>query len=240
MTAPAVALLPSLGRPASDFDDLVTRLDVQGHNCIAVDPQLHAAENLSALAAQTLAMIDATAGADRPLHLVGHAFGNRLARCIAADHPHRLASLTLLAAGGLVEPDDGVWTALRRVFDPTIGEDEQTQLVGWLFFAGSNSEAVPPSWRIDWDGAVAQMQRRALAATDRSHWWNAVAPRVLVVQGLQDRIATPENGRRYVKDLDVPATLAEIDGAGHALLPERPDQIADALLRFLSEDVRPA
>src|SRR5712692_7638578 len=54
--------------------------------------------------------------------------------------------------------------------------------------------------------------------------------RVLVIQGLQDRLAPPENGRRYVAEVAQHATLCEIDGAGHALLPERPDEIANALI----------
>ena len=30
-----------------------------------------------------------------------------------------------------------------------------------------------------------------------------------------------------------PTSLIEIDGAGHALLPERPDEVAEAVVRFL-------
>src|ERR1700747_2451358 len=35
-----------------------------------------------------------------PAHLVGHAFGNRIARCLAADQPSLVQSVTLIAAGG--------------------------------------------------------------------------------------------------------------------------------------------
>src|SRR5947199_8291189 len=37
-----------------------------------------------------------------PAHLVGHAFGNRIARCLAVDQPSLVRSVTLLAAGGLL------------------------------------------------------------------------------------------------------------------------------------------
>src|SRR4051794_41857316 len=37
-----------------------------------------------------------------PAHLVGHAFGNRIARCLAVDQPPLVRSVTLLAAGGVL------------------------------------------------------------------------------------------------------------------------------------------
>ena len=33
------------------------------------------------------------------VHLIGHAFGARVARALATDHPRRVGSLTLIAAG---------------------------------------------------------------------------------------------------------------------------------------------
>src|SRR4051794_41945040 len=42
-----------------------------------------------------------------PAHLVGHAFGNRIARCLAVDQPSLVRSVTLLAAGGLIAPPPG-------------------------------------------------------------------------------------------------------------------------------------
>ena len=59
-----------------------------------------------------------------------------------------------------------------------------------------------------------------------------MAPRVLVVQGLQDVCAPPENGRRYVAAHPAEATLVEVD-AGHALLPEQPRAVVEAVIGFL-------
>src|ERR1700757_1677957 len=39
-----------------------------------------------------------------PVRLVGHAFGNRIARCLAVDQPSLVRSVTLLAAGGVHPP----------------------------------------------------------------------------------------------------------------------------------------
>src|SRR5262249_14518901 len=45
-----------------------------------------------------------------PARLVGHAFGNRIARCLAVDQPPLVRSVTLLAAGGLIGPPTPVGT----------------------------------------------------------------------------------------------------------------------------------
>ncbi len=81
---------------------------------------------------------------------------------------------------------------------------------------------------------VMTYQRAAVQRTNRNEWWPAQVARVLVVQGLQDAIAPVENGRRYKAESAPHAQLVEIDGAGHAMLPEQPDRIADAVLSFLS------
>lgn len=248
---PPVVLVPSLGRAGSDFADLVDRLAAAGHRAIAVDPPglvrgdwasrpaqppLPAEPDLHDLAAAVAAVIEAN-GPD-PAHVVGHALGNRIARCLAADRPDLVASLTLLAAGGLVEPEPGVWEALAGCFALDAPVEQRRADVANAFFA---DPAGVGAWLDGWYPAAAAMQRAAVARTDRDDWWHAVAPRVLVVQGLQDRVAVPANGRRYVEELvaaGVDARLVEVDGAGHALLPEQPEAVASALIDFLAWPAR--
>lgn len=58
---------------------------------------------------------------------------------------------------------------------------------------------------------------------------------MLVIQGSADRVA-PRADSADVLAADFPdrVTVALIDQAGHALLPEQPDAIAGAIVRFLS------
>ena len=64
-------------------------------------------------------------------------------------------------------------------------------------------------------------------------WWNAGASTpILIVQGLQDAVAPPENGYMMKRELGERVELVDIDGAGHAMLPERPKVIADAVIAF--------
>lgn len=231
-----VVLLASLGRGARDFDLLVDALHAAGFDAralepVGADPFVDAAADqptLHDLAAAVVARLD---DADlEQVHLVGHAFGQRLARCIVADHPERVATLTMLAAGGLVAMPDDIARSLMACFDLDLPPDEHLDHVRRMFFASGND---PTAWEHGWHPRIAALQSAAVRRTDPSTWTDAVAERVLVVQGLQDACAVPENGRRFAAAHPDVVTLVEIDGAGHALLPEQPDAVAAALIDFL-------
>ena len=223
-------LIPSLGRPASDFDLLRHALIEEGFNAVGIDPRptFPGKPTLHDLAADTVAQLDALQ--IEQFHLVGHAFGNRLSRCITADFNHRVKSLTLLAAGGLVEPEEHIWAALAACYDETLSDLEHMKNVEMGFFADGNDSSV---WRHGWFSEVMKYQRAAVLRTPRDDWWGAAVDRILVVQALQDAIAPKENGRRYVAESAPHARLVEINGAGHAMLPEQPEAIASAIIEFL-------
>jgi pimeloyl-ACP methyl ester carboxylesterase len=230
-----VVLHPSLGRPAADFDDLVDRLVAAGHRCVAVDPRgvgasdslLGPGATLHDLAADVLEVMDGLGIA--PAHLVGHALGNRVVRTLGADAPHRVRSVVLLAAGGQVEGDTEARAALLSCFDRSLGEAEHLTAVRTAFFAPGS--AVPDAWRTGWHPAAAAAQGGAVGRTPPADYWPDGSAPLLVVQGVQDRIAPPENGR-LLRD-ECGAELVEVDGAGHALLPERPEEVGAAVVSFL-------
>ena len=229
--AEPVVLVPSLGRGASDFDDLVGRLESAGHRAVALDPpvSMPADATLHDYADRVVLDLDRL-GFDR-VHLIGHAFGQRVARCVVADHPHRVRSLTMLAAGGLMPVPTGIATSLAACFDLSLPETERLEHVRAAFFAPGND---PTVWCAGWLPEVAAQQSAAVLRTDPADWSAAAAPRVLVVQGLDDACAVPENGRRYVAAHPDIAELVEIARAGHALLPEQPDEVAAAVVAFLA------
>jgi pimeloyl-ACP methyl ester carboxylesterase len=104
-----VVLLANAGCSTGYFDDLARKLARAGFQSIAInmrgvgesrgsldDATLHD------LAADVAGVIEALGCG--PAHIVGHAFGNRIARCLAVDQPPLVRSVTLLAAGGLIAP----------------------------------------------------------------------------------------------------------------------------------------
>lgn len=232
---PGVLLHPSLGRPAADFHELTGRLVASGYRVAAIDPRGVAGSTPST---RPVTLIDLAAdvatvarflGLDQ-VHVVGHAHGNRVMRCTAAMHPGLVRTCTLIAAGGRIPSDGEAQTALRRCFDESLSQDERLSAIGTAFFAPGNDPSV---WVDGWYAGAAARQRTAVVETPVDTWWSAGTVPMLVIQGLQDRVAPPGNGRLLAAER-AGVRLVELDGAGHAMLPERPVQIADALIDFLA------
>lgn len=225
-----VVLVPSLGRPASDFDELCKSLEGAGFNTVAVDPphSLPGEPTLHDLADYVIDKVNSEK--IDSFHLIGHAFGNRLSRMVTAKYPARVQSLTLLAAGGYVEMEKTILESLLSCFDDTLSPEIHLSHVSRAFFAPGNDASV---WQGGWMKDVMVLQQRALQRVSRDEWWDAEAPRVLVVQALQDVIAPVGNGQKYASDHPEITRLVEIDGAGHAMLPEQPQKIASAVIEFL-------
>ena len=59
---------------------------------------------------------------------------------------------------------------------------------------------------------------------------------MLVVQGLDDKIAVPENGYALKAEFPERITLEGIPDAGHLLLAEKPDEVAKAVISFLKHN----
>lgn len=239
----AVVMHPSLGRPASDFDDLAACVVDAGFRVVLVDPR-GVGEAATPAPTEDLTLHDLAADLLRALdeegisaaHVVGHALGNRVARCLAADHPARVRSVVLLAAGGRAQGDDAARAALVSCFDEQLADDQRLAAIRTAFFASGNE--VPDSWRTGWYPAAATAQGAAVRRTPTEDWWAGGGTPMLVVQGLDDRIAPPANGR-LLRDERPSTTLVEIEAAGHALLPEQPAAVAEAVLDFLHAQSSP-
>lgn len=122
--------------------------------------------------------------------------------------------------------------ALRNCFDPHRSPDEFEASVRYGFFAEGN--AIPIHWLRGWHRKTAQVQGAATRAVNTKEWWAAAGKPMLVIAARQDTIAPPEH---TIDELEAafPETVTgvRIDNAGHALLPEKPDQIEAAVLDWL-------
>lgn len=234
-TGSPVVLVASLGRSASDFGALSATLSVAGYRVLAVDlrgvgdsSEPIEGHDLHDIAADVAAVIERlTTGS---VHVGGHAFGNRVVRCLAADRPDLVLSVTLFAAGGLVPPAPEVRAAMGRCFANLADPTERIADLQLAFFS---KESDASAWLYGWWPAAAKAGVAAVEATPLQDWWNAGPVPVLVIQGLDDNCAVPENGRRFIADADGRGQLVELAGAGHALLPEKPEAVAGAMISFL-------
>ena len=233
---PAVALIASLGRGAGDFSDLATRLSAAGFRGLALEPRGIGASS-SPLEGVTLAdLADDVAAvvlalSDGPATLVGHAFGNRVARLVATRHPDVVESVVLLACGGLVPPTPEVSAALAAVFDVSLDSAAHRDAVAYAFFAPGND---PSPWEGGWHADTAAAQGAATVGTPVEEWWLAGSADVLVIQPAADVVAVPENATKIVEMLGARASVVTIPHAGHALLPEQPEAVASEVLGWLN------
>jgi S-formylglutathione hydrolase len=232
--SPTVVLLPSLGRGASDFDDLAMRLAYAGYRAVCPEPRGIGAssgslENITMndLAADAAAVIEYYGA---PAVVVGHAFGNRVARVLATDRPDLVSHVILLACGGKVRPASEVHQALQACFNPMITPTERVPAVKLAFFADGNDPAV---WTYGWHPELMRAQFRAAAVSNVEEWWPAADKPMLVVQGMQDLTAPPANAELLRDEFADRVSVYELDGAGHAMLPERPAEIAEAIVDWL-------
>jgi pimeloyl-ACP methyl ester carboxylesterase len=226
-------LVPSLGRGAEDFSVLAAKLRRLGHTVLAPEPfGMRATENLADASLETLGqhLLDLAPRDDTVLVVIGHAFGNWVARMAAVLCPQRVVAVVLLAAARRVIPAD-IRPSIDGSFDPTLSDGERLRHLQRAYFAPANNAHV---WLTGWHPALAAGQRAAAARSDRARWWHAggVVP-ILDVQAAQDAIAPAAQAMELRSELGPRVTTITIDNAGHALLPEQPTQVAEAINAFV-------
>jgi pimeloyl-ACP methyl ester carboxylesterase len=232
---PLVVLVPSLGRGASDFDDLAARLAAAGFQVAAVDPR---GVGQSRGPSEGVTMFDLADDfgmvgrglSDKPAVYIGHAHGNRIVRALASRRPEQVSRLILLAAGGQVKMEPEVQTALQNVFVETLTPQQHLVAVKTAFFAPGNDPSV---WRGGWYPAVATEQTAAGAATPNGEWLDGGHAPILIVQAANDRVAAPANAEALKRAHPDRVTVVTIPDAGHAMLPEQPKLIADIVIGYL-------
>ena len=231
----ALVLLPGLGRSTRDLDALAAILVAAGHRVILPEPRGIGASTgpleaitLHDLARDVGAVIEKFSAA--PATIVAHAFGNRVARCLAADRPELVRGVALLSASGKVQPSPEIAAAIKLAQDPAAPAEARRKAAKAAWFSGDND---PTPWLGGWSQPVTKAFLAAAAATNTDHWWTAGRARVLIVQGLDDVSAPPGNGRLLKEELGSRATLVELDGVGHALPLEDPRAVADAVIDWL-------
>ncbi len=233
---PLVLCHPGLGRWSRDFEPLVDTLVRAGRRVALFDPR-GVGESTGPLDDLTLFQLAddllrvARRLAEPPFDLVGHAFGSRVVRAAATIAPDDVARVVLLAAGGGRSGTAAATAALAVAMDLDAERVARVEALRRALFAPGND---PTPW-LDWwhPGAIAA-QRHAATSTPEAAWSGAGRARVWFVQGLEDRLAPIVGARELAAALGDRATVVEVAGAGHALLPEQPRAVAAAILDALA------
>ena len=230
-----LVLLPGLGRPAEDLDPFADRLVAAGYRVVQPDPRGSGASigpldalTLHDLAADIAAVIEAVGQA--PVTIIGHAFGNRIARMVATDRPELVDSVVLLGCSGLVQPSPEIAEAIRLAQAVDTPLDIRAKAVRAAWYGPGRDISV---WMDGWSQPVMKSYLAAAAATDTASWWTAGTAEVLIVQGAADTSAPPENGHRLKAQIGDRATLHDLPGIGHAVPIEDPEAVAAVVVDFL-------
>ena len=232
---PCIVLLPSLGRGQEDFDDLAPRLAAAGFRVLRPEPRgiggsspLAPGATLHDMAADVAAAIEAEGVA--PVIVAGHAAGNWVARVLSHDRPELVRAVALLAAVTGTEVDPEIRRSITASFTLSLPDEERLAHLRRAYFARGNDARV---WLPGWHPAVSMAQRAAAAATTDKGWLRAAERHpLLYVAAAQDAIAAPPSIEELRASLGPDVTRVVVEGAGHALVPERPAEVAAALVAF--------
>jgi pimeloyl-ACP methyl ester carboxylesterase len=231
---PLIVLLPSRGRDSEDYDEVAAGLAKTGFRVLRPQPRgMHASKGplkditLHDLARDVATVIEReNAG---PAVIVGHAYGNWVARMTAVDHPKLVRGVVLAAAAAKKFPPR-LSQLVSKSADMTVPEAERLAAMQEIFFASGND---PKIWLKGWWTEASEGQRVAAANVKQSDWWAAGNVPLLDLQAGTDPFK-PKGTENELKD-EFPdrVTIAVIPNASHALLPEQPAAVVEAIAKWV-------
>jgi pimeloyl-ACP methyl ester carboxylesterase len=238
-SGPAIVLLPGQGRGPRDLDALAKDLVSSGFRVVRPEPRGFG-ESVGPVEGLTLrdnardvaSAIEKVAAA--PAIVAGFAYGNRVARLIASERPELVRGVVLIAAGGKFPPKPEVMALLRKVQDKTLPLEERAEAARTVLY-GPKSTISATDMRLD-EVSATTIKAQSLAPTvPLEAWWDGGKVPMLVLQGLYDVIAPPENGRSLKRDHPERVTLVEFEDLGHSMARERTDLVVNAIVSWTTK-----
>jgi pimeloyl-ACP methyl ester carboxylesterase len=237
---PLVVMLPSRGRGAEDFDAVAEGLVKAGFRVLRPQPRGVGGSRGSMTGLSLHDLARDTAAVIRhenrgPAVLVGHAFGSWVARATAVDHPQLVRGVVMVAAAAKAYPAGfsgakELSEPVRKSGDPSLPESERLKYLQLAFFAPGNDASV---WLKGWHGETDEAQSAAGRATKQSEWWSAGSVPLLDLQGALDPFKPRSASNELVEEFGDRATIVVIENASHALLPEQPASVVEAIVAWI-------
>ena len=233
-TGPAIVLLPSLARDSEDYDEVASGLAKAGFRVLRPQPRGIGQSkgpmtniSLHDFASDIAKAIEAH-GNGRAV-VVGHAYGNWVARMTAVDYP-QLVRGVVIAAAAAKQYDPKLTVAVTQAGSPELPDEQRLEALRFGFFAPGND---PSIWLKGWHPQIRNSQRAAVAAVKQSDWWSGGTAPLLDLQAALDPFK-PESKRNEMKDeFGDRVTVMVIPNASHALIPEQPDAVVKALVSWI-------
>lgn len=230
---PIVLFIASTGRGNAEFGDLASDLAGRGFRVLRPEPRgigesVGPMEDVSFhdFGNDVAAVIHNEGGG--PAIVAGHAYGNWIARTVAADHPEMVRGVVLVAAGARKWPKE-LSDAITMINDPASTEEQRLQGLRTAFFAPGSD---PHPWLEGWHADVTRSQRAARKQTEQSDWWDAGGKPILDLQAGQDPFRPAASRNELAEEFGDRVTVVVIEGASHALPAEKPKEVADAIAKW--------
>jgi pimeloyl-ACP methyl ester carboxylesterase len=239
---PVIVILPSLGRGAEDYNVVASLLARDGFRVLRPQPRgigrstgPMANLTLHDFAADIAAVIENEHTG--PAVVVGHAYGHFVARTLATDRPDLVRGVVLAAASagkvppGVREPSVSpeVREAIEKSGDLSLPETDRLRYLQFAFFAPGHDAHV---WLAGWHPETEKAENTASRATPVDEWFACGSARILDLQAEDDAVAPRKFAGVLKAALGDRVTVVVIPNAGHALVPEQPEAIADAIAAF--------
>ena len=240
--AETIFALPGSGADVSRYQYLGPILAEAGYKLVAINQRgiLGSSGNLEQITLRDLAG-DVIAIADNmkieKFHMAGWAFGNRTSRMLATTYPERLASLILIAAGGLVPALTEPGELAKLLDDQTLSEEEKIHFARRTMFSPETEQNVVRNYvrGLTYWPEARKGQAEANRNTPLEDWAAGGEGPVLMIMGVNDLTAPIENGYRMKAEHGDRLTLISIENAGHAVGLEKPKEVAEAMIEFLQK-----
>jgi pimeloyl-ACP methyl ester carboxylesterase len=231
---PLIVILPWRGRDSEDYDQVAAGIAKAGYRVLRPQPRGTCRSTgpmrgltLHDFARDVAAVIEHAGGG--PAVIAGHAFGNWIARMTAADHPGLVRGVAILAAAAKTYPR-ALSEAVTRSADITLADDERLKYLRSTFFAPGYDAGV---WLKGWYAEVNESQFAAGRATKQSEWWSAGCAPLLDLQAALDPFKPRAAMNELRDEFGERVTIVVIPDASHALIPEQPAAVIEAIVAWM-------
>jgi pimeloyl-ACP methyl ester carboxylesterase len=179
-------------------------------------------------------MVIRHAGGGRAV-ISGHAFGNWVARMTAVDYPELVRGVVIVAAAAKGYPSGfagatELSSAVRKAGNPSLPDAERIGYLQTAFFAPGHDASV---WLAGWHPEVDESQFTAGRATRQSEWWSGGNAPLLDLQAQLDPFKPRSVMNEIPAELGARASVIVIPNASHALVPEQPAAVVEAITGWI-------